>query len=59
MLGANFGTGRVIVALRSVYDLTGIVTVVVLLGIIAAVMDGLLQLLRSWATRWAATGKSL
>jgi ABC-type nitrate/sulfonate/bicarbonate transport system permease component len=59
MLGANFGTGRVIVALRSVYDLTGIVTVVILLGIIAAIVDGLLMLLRSWATRWATTGRAL
>lgn len=59
MLGANFGTGRLIVALRSVYDLTGIVTVVILLGIIATVVDGLLMLLRSWGTRWAATGRAL
>lgn len=59
MLGANFGTGRVIVALRAVYDLTGIVTVVIILGIVAAIMDYILLLLRSWATRWSATGRSL
>jgi ABC-type nitrate/sulfonate/bicarbonate transport system permease component len=59
MLGASFGTGRVIVALRGVYDLTGIMAVVILLGVIAAVVDGLLVVLRSWTTRWAASGRSL
>jgi ABC-type nitrate/sulfonate/bicarbonate transport system permease component len=56
MLGAQFGTGRVITALRSMYDLTGLLAVVLLLGIIAIACDLLLLALRRYVTRWAASG---
>jgi ABC-type nitrate/sulfonate/bicarbonate transport system permease component len=59
MLGAQFGTGRVLIALRSVYDLTGILTIVILLGVIAIFVDGCLVALRAWSTRWAQTGGGL
>jgi ABC-type nitrate/sulfonate/bicarbonate transport system permease component len=52
MLGAQYGTGRVLVALRSVYDLTGILAVVLLLGVIAIAADLLVLAVRSYVLRW-------
>jgi ABC-type nitrate/sulfonate/bicarbonate transport system permease component len=54
MLGGQFGSGRVLVALRSVYDLAGILAVVLLLGLFAIAADGLIVLSRRWLLRWAA-----
>lgn len=59
MLGGRFGAGRVIVALRSVYDLTGIMAIVLLLGLCAIVVDGAVLLIRSYALRWADTGRGM
>ena len=52
MLGGQYGSGRVLVALRSVYDLTGIMAVVLLLGVLAILCDGLLLCARAWMLRW-------
>lgn len=52
MLGAQFGSGRVITALRAVYDLTGIMAVVLLLGAMAILLDILLLALRRYILRW-------
>jgi ABC-type nitrate/sulfonate/bicarbonate transport system permease component len=43
----------VLVALRSVYDLTGIMAVVLLLGVFAILLDAAILLLRAWVLRWA------
>jgi ABC-type nitrate/sulfonate/bicarbonate transport system permease component len=59
MLGGRFGAGRVIVALRSVYDLTGIMAIVLLLGVFAIAVDGAVLLVRSYALRWADTNPSM
>jgi ABC-type nitrate/sulfonate/bicarbonate transport system permease component len=59
MLGGRFGAGRVIVALRSVYDLTGIMAIVLLLGVCAIFLDGAVLLVRSYALRWAGSGPGL
>jgi ABC-type nitrate/sulfonate/bicarbonate transport system permease component len=56
LLGAEFGVGRVIVSLAAVYDVTGMMAVVLLLGVIALLLDGLIVLLKAGLTRWAATG---
>jgi len=60
MLGGQYGSGRVLVALRSVYDLTGIMAVVLLLGVLAIALDQAIVVLRSMALRWfnpaSATG---
>jgi ABC-type nitrate/sulfonate/bicarbonate transport system permease component len=53
MLGGQYGSGRVLVALRSVYDLTGIMAVVLLLGVFAILLDAAILLLRAWVLRWA------
>jgi ABC-type nitrate/sulfonate/bicarbonate transport system permease component len=53
MLGGQFGSGRVISALRAVYDLTGIMAVILLLGAMAILLDGLLVLARHRLLRWA------
>jgi ABC-type nitrate/sulfonate/bicarbonate transport system permease component len=55
MLGGQYGSGRVIVALRSVYDLTGIMAVVLLLGALAIIADTAILLARSYFLRWAPT----
>lgn len=55
MLGGQYGSGRVLVALRSVYDLTGIMAVVLLLGVFAMIVDGIILALRSYVLRWAAS----
>jgi ABC-type nitrate/sulfonate/bicarbonate transport system permease component len=54
MLGGRFGSGRVLVALRSVYDLTGIMAVVLLLGAFAIILDCLIVALRLYLMRWAS-----
>lgn len=54
MLGGQFGSGRVLVALRSVYDLTGIMAIVLLLGAMAIVLDWAFVLCRRYVLRWAA-----
>lgn len=56
MLGGQYGSGRVISALRSVYDLTGIMAIVLLLGAMAIVLDLLLVMLRRWLLNWAERG---
>jgi ABC-type nitrate/sulfonate/bicarbonate transport system permease component len=60
MLGGQYGSGRVLVALRSVYDLTGIMAVVLLLGVLAIALDQAVVVLRAAALRWldpaSATG---
>lgn len=56
MLGGQYGSGRVLSALRSVYDLTGIMAIVMLLGAMAIVLDWLLVLLRHSLLRWAERG---
>ncbi|MEM7024367.1 MAG: ABC transporter permease subunit [Pseudomonadota bacterium] len=56
LLGARYGVGYAILTFESVYDLTSVMTIIVLLGLIALVMDGLIGLARSYLTRWAATG---
>ncbi len=53
MLGGQYGSGRVLSALRSVYDLTGIMAIVLLLGIMAIGLDGLVILMRRTLLRWA------
>ena len=41
--------------LRSVYDLTGIMAVVLLLGVLAIITDAGIVLARAWVLRWAPT----
>jgi ABC-type nitrate/sulfonate/bicarbonate transport system permease component len=57
MLGGRFGAGRVIVALRAVYDLTGIMAVVLSLCVFAMGFDGVLLVARRLALRWADTAR--
>ena len=54
MLGGQYGSGRVLVALRSVYDLTGIMAVVLLLGVLAIILDAIILGFRLAALSWAA-----
>jgi ABC-type nitrate/sulfonate/bicarbonate transport system permease component len=54
MLGGRLGAGRVLVALRSVYDLTGIMAVVLLLGAFAILLDCLILTVRLYVLRWAS-----
>lgn len=56
MLGGQYGSGRVLSALRSVYDLTGIMAIVLLLGAMAIGLDLLLVALRRSLLRWAERG---
>ena len=56
LLGAQFGVGRVIVSLAAVYDVVGMMALVVLLGLLAVFLDGFIVLLRAYLTRWAQTG---
>jgi ABC-type nitrate/sulfonate/bicarbonate transport system permease component len=58
MLGGRFGSGRVLVALRSVYDLTGIMAVVLLLGAFAIVLDCAIVAIRLYVLRWASFSPS-
>jgi ABC-type nitrate/sulfonate/bicarbonate transport system permease component len=53
MLGGRFGSGRLLVALRSVYDLTGIMAVVLLLAMLAILLDGIIVAMRLYVLRWA------
>ena len=53
MLGGQYGCGRVLAALRSVYDLTGIMAVVLLLTALAIAFDGALLVLRRAALSWS------
>jgi len=54
MLGGRLGSGRVLVALRSVYDLTGIMAIVLLLGAFAILLDGVILSVRLYVLRWAS-----
>lgn len=56
MLGGQFGSGRVLSALRAVYDLTGIMAIVLLLGAMAIALDWLLVIARRYLLRWAERG---
>jgi len=56
LLGAQFGVGRVIVSLAAVYDVVGMMALVVVLGLIAVGFDGLIVALRAYITRWSDTG---
>jgi ABC-type nitrate/sulfonate/bicarbonate transport system permease component len=56
LLGAQAGVGRAIYALSAVFDLTGVMAIIVLLGIVALAFDGLLWRLRQYLTRWAEAG---
>ena len=58
LLGARFGVGRVIVSLSAVNDVAGIVALIILVGLVAVVIDGLIVALRAYVTRWAATAGS-
>jgi NitT/TauT family transport system permease protein len=53
MLGGQYGCGRVLVALRSVYDLTGIMAVVLLLSAMAIALDQVLLILRPIILQWS------
>jgi ABC-type nitrate/sulfonate/bicarbonate transport system permease component len=55
MLGGQYGSGRLLVALRSVYDLTGIMAVVLLLGVLAVIADAGILSARAYLLRWAST----
>jgi ABC-type nitrate/sulfonate/bicarbonate transport system permease component len=55
LLGARFGVGRVIVSLSAVNDVESMVAIIVLVGLLAVVLDGLIVALRAYVTRWAAT----
>ena len=57
MLGGQFGSGRALVALRSVYDLTGIMAVVLLLAIFAIVLDSFIVAARLYVLRWARAAR--
>lgn len=58
LLGSRYGVGYAILTFESVYDMASIMAIIVLLGLIALFMDGLLALLRAYLTRWADTGKT-
>ncbi|MBS7586000.1 hypothetical protein KHC24_01435 [Ancylobacter defluvii] len=53
MLGGQYGSGRVLIALRSVYDLTGIMAIVLLLALLAILLDGVIVAARFVALDWA------
>jgi len=53
MLGGQYGSGRVLAALRSVYDLTGIMAVVLLLSVLAIAVDLALIAVRLALLRWS------
>jgi ABC-type nitrate/sulfonate/bicarbonate transport system permease component len=53
LLGSRYGVGYAILTFESVYDLTSIMTIILLLGLIALVMDWLIGRARAWITRWA------
>ena len=55
LLGAPYGVGAAILAFESVYDVTSLVAIIFLLGIVALAMDGLLMALRAYLTRWMET----
>jgi ABC-type nitrate/sulfonate/bicarbonate transport system permease component len=55
LLGARFGVGRVIVTLATVYDVAGMMALILLLSLLAIVIDALIVLLRAYLTRWSAT----
>jgi ABC-type nitrate/sulfonate/bicarbonate transport system permease component len=57
MLGGRFGSGRLLVALRSVYDLTGIMAVVLLLAMLAILLDGVIVAARLFVLRWARASR--
>ncbi|MGI9303256.1 MAG: ABC transporter permease [Gammaproteobacteria bacterium] len=57
LLGARYGVGYAILSFESVYDMTSVMAIVLLLGFIALAMDGLVFATRFYVTRWAETGK--
>jgi ABC-type nitrate/sulfonate/bicarbonate transport system permease component len=57
LLGAQAGVGRAIYALAAVFDLTGVMAIIVLLGIVAIVFDALLVRLRQALTQWSEAGR--
>jgi ABC-type nitrate/sulfonate/bicarbonate transport system permease component len=56
LLGAQAGVGRAIYALAAVFDLTGVMAIILLLGVIALVFDAFLWRLRRYLTRWSEAG---
>lgn len=59
LLGAQAGAGRAIYALAAVFDLTGVMAIILLLGIVALVFDALLVRLRGFLTQWSEAGRRL
>jgi ABC-type nitrate/sulfonate/bicarbonate transport system permease component len=59
LLGAQAGVGRAVYALSAVFDLTGVMAIILLLGIVAIVFDALISRLRRFMTRWAEAGHRL
>jgi ABC-type nitrate/sulfonate/bicarbonate transport system permease component len=53
LLGSRYGVGYAILTFESVYDLTSIMTIILLLGLIALAMDWLIGRARAWIARWA------
>ena len=53
LLGSRYGVGYAILTFESVYDLASIMTIILLLGLIALIMDWLIGRARAWLTRWA------
>lgn len=56
LLGAEHGVGRVIISLGGVFDVTGIMGMVLQVGIVAMLLDSLLVQLRNYFTRWSDAG---
>jgi ABC-type nitrate/sulfonate/bicarbonate transport system permease component len=55
LLGARYGVGRVIVSLSATNDVVSMMAIIVLVGMLAVIIDGLIVLLRAYLMRWAAT----
>lgn len=52
MLAGQSGTGRVLTALKATYDVEGILSMVILLGVLAVLVDLIVVLLQAHITRW-------
>ncbi len=52
LLGAQAGVGRVIQAFAAVYDIAGLMTIVLLAGLFALAFDALISVARGRALRW-------
>jgi ABC-type nitrate/sulfonate/bicarbonate transport system permease component len=59
LLGAEYGVGRVIISLWGVYDNTGMLALLLLLGLIAVIVDMMLLGLREYLTRWSDAGSQV